>query len=335
VSREGRRALAEVLGQAEQVLREAGVWAPRGDAEALAAAALGCLGSALPPGEPVSAEIADRIREMVGRRAARVPLAHITGRARLGGIEVAVGQGVFVPRRQSEPFVVWALHAVSRLRRPVVIDLCTGSAAIALAVAHARPDATVRAVDVEPTSLDCARRNARDRAGAGDTPVTVVAGDVTDPTLLAELAGSVDLVLANPPYVPEGVTLLPEWSVHHPSTAIYGGPDGLDLIRHVVRRAETLLRPGGGSPSSTTTTTRSLCAACSHSVVRSRRSKVTTIRTACPGGRPGNAPGPAWRRSLDGTGRDRSGRDAPSRLGVRPPGAPQCELDPSQGGQDL
>jgi chorismate mutase-like protein len=127
----------------------------------------------------------------------------------------------------------------------VVVDLCTGSGALALAFAHARPDAEVHAVDLDPAALDCARHNAAARAAAGDTPVTVHAGDVTDRELLAVLDGRVDLVLANPPYVPMGTDLLPEWGEHHPRRAIFAGADGLDVIRAVVDRAARLLRHGG------------------------------------------------------------------------------------------
>ncbi|MFJ3762305.1 HemK family protein methyltransferase [Streptomyces sp. NPDC090080] len=239
--------LDALLREAERTLAEARVWSPREDAEALAAHVLGLPDGPLEPaGRPVPAAAAAELRALVARRAARIPLGHLTGRARLGGIEVAVTEDVFVPRFPTELLLAWGLSAVRGKRAPVVVDLCTGSGALALAFAHARPDAEVHAVDLDPAALACARHNAAARAAAGDTPVTVHAGDVTDPELLAGLDGRVDLVLANPPYVPTGTELLPEWGRHHPARAIFAGTDGLDVIRAVVACAARLLRVGGG-----------------------------------------------------------------------------------------
>ncbi|MEU2622613.1 peptide chain release factor N(5)-glutamine methyltransferase [Streptomyces sp. NPDC007157] len=239
--------LDALLREAERTLTEARVWSPREDAEALAAHVLGLPGGSPEPAEqPVSAAAAAELRALVARRAARIPLGHLTGRARLGGIEVTVTEDVFVPRFPTELLLAWGLSAVREKRAPVVVDLCTGSGALALAFAHARPDAEVHAVDLDPAALACARRNAAARAAAGDTPVTVHAGDVTDPELLAAFDGRVDLVLANPPYVPVGTELLPEWGEHHPRQAVFAGADGLDVIRAVVDCAARLLRDGGG-----------------------------------------------------------------------------------------
>ena len=127
----------------------------------------------------------------------------------------------------------------------MVVDLCTGSGALALALANARPDAVVHGVDVDLAALAWARRNAEYRVGAGDTPMRLHAGDVADPTLLAELEGTVDLVVCNPPYVPAGTQVPPEVAEHDPGIAVFAGPDGLETIRHVVTCAARLLRPGG------------------------------------------------------------------------------------------
>jgi release factor glutamine methyltransferase len=238
--------LRAVLDEAERVLDAAGVWAPRDDAEALAAHVLGVERADLSRHVLLDASVRATVRRLVALRADRVPLGHITGRARLGGIEVAVGPGVFVPRVHTEPLLAWGLSVVRDRRSPVVVDLCTGSAAIALAVAHARPDAVVHAVDCDPVALEYAYRNAARRAAAGDTPIRLRVGDVADPALFDDLTGTVDLVLANPPNVAEGTALLPEWGEHHPRRAIYAGDDGLAVIRSVVALAARLLRPGGG-----------------------------------------------------------------------------------------
>lgn len=234
------------LREAEQVLAEAGVPSPRTDAELLVAHLLGVERSRLVLVSSISARTAARLRELVAARAARVPLQHLTGRAALGRVTVEVGPGVFVPRPETELLLEWGLELLRGRQRPVVVDLCTGSAALALAVANARPDAVVRAVDNDPRALRWARRNAAARAEAGDTSVEVLSGDVTDPHLLAGLTGEVDLVLCNPPYVPASTPVPPEVAEHDPPQAVFAGPDGLSVVRHVVVLAARLLRPGGG-----------------------------------------------------------------------------------------
>ncbi|MET0136460.1 MAG: HemK/PrmC family methyltransferase [Kibdelosporangium sp.] len=234
-----------VIEDAERVLAAAGVWSPRTDAELLAAYALGVRRSELVLESSVDAAVLERVNVLVTKRADRVPIQHLTGRASLTGMEVDLGAGVFVPRPHSELLLDWSLKSLGELGEPLVVDLCTGSGILALAVAHARPDATVHAVDVDPIALECARRNAAHRADAGDTPIHLHSADVSDPEALDALAATVDLVMANPPYVAEGTTLLPEWSRHHPRHAVYAGSDGLDVIRHVVCCAVRLLRPGG------------------------------------------------------------------------------------------
>ncbi|MEU4740145.1 peptide chain release factor N(5)-glutamine methyltransferase, partial [Actinosynnema sp. NPDC023658] len=100
-------------------------------------------------------------------------------------------------------------------------------------------------VERDPGALAWARRNADARAAAGDTPITLHSGDVTAPDVLSDLDGQVDLVLCNPPYVPDGTEVQPEVADHDPRHAVFGGPDGLDVIAHVVGLAARLLKPGG------------------------------------------------------------------------------------------
>jgi release factor glutamine methyltransferase len=224
------------IREALTVLSAAGVDSPRADAEILTAHVLGVPRSKLllaPPLDPVRA---GRLRRLVAARAQRVPLQHLTGVAPFHHVDVAVGPGVFVPRPETELLVEWGLNV---LDGPVVVDLCSGSGAIALAVATGRPDARVYAVERDPSALDWLRRNA---AGGG---VRVVAGDVTDPGLLADLDGTVDLVLCNPPYVPAGTPVPAEVARFDPYPAVFSGSDGLDLIRDLVPRVARLLRPGG------------------------------------------------------------------------------------------
>jgi release factor glutamine methyltransferase len=240
-----QRTLQLALQDAERVLAEAGVWTPRADAELLAAHVLGVVRGELVLENPLDPDALERVNLLVSRRADRVPLQHLTGRAHLAGIEVDLGDGVFVPRAHTQLVLDAGLRTLIDVRHPVVVDLCTGSGILALAVAHARPDATVHAVDLDPVALDWARRNAARRAAAGDTPIHLHRGDVSDSGLLAGSDGAVDLLLANPPYVAEETSLLPEWSRHHPRHSVFAGDDGLDVIRHVVRCGARLLRPGG------------------------------------------------------------------------------------------
>jgi release factor glutamine methyltransferase len=170
-----------------------------------------------------------------------VPLQHLTGTVGFARFELAVGPGAFVPRPETELLAQWAVGTGGG----VVIDLGSGTGALALAIAHELPTARVYAVERSPAALRWLRRNAADRAAAGDRPVEVVAGDATDPAVLAELDGTVDLVVCNPPYVPGGVPVPPEVADHDPPEAVFGGPDGLAVIRPVIARAAALLRPGG------------------------------------------------------------------------------------------
>jgi release factor glutamine methyltransferase len=121
----------------------------------------------------------------------------------------------------------------------VVVDLASGSGAIAVSVATECPAATVYAVERSPAALDWLRRN------ASGVPVRIVEGDVTDPTVLSDVDGQVDLVLCNPPYVPDGSPVDPEVREHDPAEAVFGGPDGLAVIRPLLARVAALLRPGG------------------------------------------------------------------------------------------
>ncbi|RZS32410.1 release factor glutamine methyltransferase [Herbihabitans rhizosphaerae] len=226
-------------------LTEAGVASPRTDAELLVAHVLGVDRSKLVMVPSLDPSQMDTLGALVARRVRREPLQHLLGYAPMGEITVEVGTGVFVPRPETELLFAWGTVALQGVPDPVVVDLCTGTGVLALAVAHARPDATVHAVDRDPTALSWARRNADARATHGDTPIRLHAGDVADPALLSEMDASVDLVVCNPPYVPAGTPVPPEVADHDPPAAVFAGADGLDVIRHVITCAVRLLRPGG------------------------------------------------------------------------------------------
>ncbi len=233
-----------LVGQATRRFEAAGVPSPRFDAEELAAHALGTTRGRLLAVASFDTSQAAAFAAAVERRERREPLQHILGTAAFRYIEVAVGPGVFTPRPETELVAGWAVDRAKAVaatgQRPVVVDLCSGSGVIALAIAHEVPTAVVHAVELSPDALVWTRRN------AAGTSVGVHEGDAL--TALPELDGQVDVVAANPPYIPaDGLIRDPEVLAHEPPVALWGtGPDGLGLVRGVARTAARLLRPGGG-----------------------------------------------------------------------------------------
>lgn len=234
------------LRAAIDALTRAGVPSPRADAELLLADVLGVERTRVGLVSLVAEEDVARYQEHVRRRAQREPLQHIVGWVAMGGVTVAVGPGVFVPRPETELLLEWSLATlVLGGPAPVVLDLCSGSGALALAIAHARPDAVVHAVEIDEAALVWTRRNAAERAGRGDTPILIHQADVTDPGLLSSLDGGVDVIVANPPYVPVGAVLDAEVAEFDPERAVFSGADGLEVIGPLVGNAARWLRPGG------------------------------------------------------------------------------------------
>ncbi len=230
--------LAEVA-QATQRLADAGVPSPRFDAEELAAHVHGVKRSQLHM--VADADFDARYWEAIARREAREPLQHITGRAFFRYLELHVGPGVFVPRPETESVVGWAIDAVRAMDvvEPLIVDLCTGSGAIALALAQEVPRSRVHAVELSEDALVWTRKNVE------GSRVVLHQGDAL--TALPELDGQVDLVVSNPPYIPltEWEHVAPEARDHDPELALFSGEDGLDTIRGIERTAHRLLRPGG------------------------------------------------------------------------------------------
>lgn len=233
---------------ATAVLAQAGVPSPRHDAVALAAYALGLphVELVLPP--PLPAGFAVEYAQLVERRRAREPLQHIVEHTVFRYVTLRVEPGVFVPRPETETVAQLAVdEAAARAERggrPLVVDLCTGTGAIAVSVDTEVPASRVVAVDLSDAAVGLARANAGAVAGPD---LRVVQGDVRDPSLLADLDGTVDVVVSNPPYIPpDAVPLDPEVRDHDPDLALYGGGvDGLDVPRAVIAAAARLLVPGG------------------------------------------------------------------------------------------
>jgi release factor glutamine methyltransferase len=231
--------LSVAINDAHQQLAAAGVASPRHDAEALAAFVLGCPRSRLMVAGDLSHGQQQVFSGLVDRRASRVPLQHLTGSAPFRYLEVAVGPGVFVPRPETEVVAGWCIDALRDSDGPLVVDLCTGSGVIALSIAHEVRGATVHAVEREAAAYEWARRNA---IGTG---VIVHRGDAAH--ALAELDGTVDLVVGNPPYLPDThrEQVDPEVRDHDPGAALWGGADGLDGPRIIEEAGRRLLRDGG------------------------------------------------------------------------------------------
>ncbi len=232
------RRLRQAIDVATAALASAGIESARIDAELLAAHLAGTDRGRLAAIDEPDADFFRRYDEIIDARRTRVPVQHLTGSAPFGPLDLMVGPGVFIPRPETEALLEWAL--AQRLPdHPVIVDLCTGSGALAIALATARPQARVIAVDDDPTALGYARRNAE------STAVEVVQADVTVAGLLPELRGSVDLVVANPPYIPVGAELEPEVADHDPAHALFAGDDGMAVIGPIARLAGGWLKPGG------------------------------------------------------------------------------------------
>ena len=194
-------------------------------------------------GTTVSATDAATVLALASRRAAREPLQHITGRAPFRSLNLLVGPGVFVPRPETEQVAQFAIDALRGIpgAEPIGVDLGTGSGAIALAMATEVPHARVWAVENSADAFPWTTRNFDEVAASN---ATLVFGDLAD--ALPDLDGSVDVVISNPPYIPaDAIPRDPEVRLFDPAHALYGGTDGLDVVRHVSRTALRLLRSGG------------------------------------------------------------------------------------------
>lgn len=249
----------ELLADATQTLTRAGVATPGVDAELLLAHVTGRPRALLRlDPDPVPEPVGQSFAALVSRRASRLPLQHLTGRAPFRHLDLAVGAGVFIPRPESELMVDEVIRFAERNRstganRLLVVDLCTGSAALALAVGTEIANCDVVAVELAPEAVGWAQRNlaaATAELTSVGSAVEVVHADATSVAQvsgrLAHIQGTADVVVTNPPYIPSGaIPQEEEVRDHDPALALYGGHDGLDVIRLLSREAALLLRPGG------------------------------------------------------------------------------------------
>ena len=234
-------AVRELLADAAATLRTAGVDNPDVDARLLLQAATGMTSSQLLITDRIGAVAAESFAELVRRRATREPLQHITGIAYFRHVELKVGPGVFVPRPETEVMTGWVIERLREVngRPPVVVDLCTGSGAIARSLVDEVPDASVHAVELSESAARWAGEN------LADTGVELRIGDMAD--AFEDLDGSVDVVVCNPPYIPLTAweSVQTEARDHDPELALFSGQDGLDAVRVLTDVAARLLRPGG------------------------------------------------------------------------------------------
>lgn len=241
------RTLRELRDTAAARLGAAGILDAQIDAELLIGHVLvlsrGELQARIVTDSTLSAAQAATVEEMVERRAVREPLQHITGLAPFRSLELAVGPGVFVPRPETEQvaqLAIDALHAAAA-PSPIGVDLGTGSGAIALAMATEVPRARIWAVENSPEAFVWTSRNFRETDADN---ATLQFADLAE--ALHELDGTVSVVISNPPYIPQdAIPRDPEVRLFDPEHALYGGADGLDVVRHVSTTALRLLHAGG------------------------------------------------------------------------------------------
>lgn len=237
--------VAEILRLATDKLSFAGVISPSVDAELLACFVLGIERSELTMlsvrSEAFDENKIDSYLLAVERREKREPLQHITGLAPFRQLELEVGPGVFIPRPETEQLVELAITHMENLENPVVVDLCSGSGAIAIAIATEVKNSMVYSVELSEQAFRFLKRNYR--------KYELDINNSTNQDLaeaFEELESQVDLVIANPPYIPDSAIPIDlEVQLHEPRLALYAGADGLDVIRRISARALYLLRPSG------------------------------------------------------------------------------------------
>lgn len=237
--------VSALLSESSSKLKEAGVTSALVDAELLACYCLGVSRSELSlmvaTNQEFPMETLEHFESALDRRVARHPLQHITGTAPFRHLELKVGPGVFTPRPETEQVVGLALEKISNSAGPLIVDLCAGSGAIAISLATEILGSTVFAVEKSKEAFAYLRDNA---ARYGLAEANLRNEDLENS--LPELDGKVDLVISNPPYIPnDAIPIDLEVQLHEPSMSLYGGVDGLDVVRQISSRALKLLKPGG------------------------------------------------------------------------------------------
>jgi len=240
-----------LIADAVRQLSAAGVPSPHADAEALLALVLNVSRMQLVLQDVVDPDDANEFASLVARRCSRIPLQHITGEAAFRYLTLAVGRGVFVPRPETELVAETAIRELrGRAAETIAVDLCSGSGALAISIATEVDNVDVHAVELSDGAIPWLTRNVdahSSQLADRFSRITVHHASVAQvDEKLSELAGRVDVVVSNPPYIPDAAAPVDiEVRDHDPALALFGGRDGLDVVRDVIAVAANLLAPGG------------------------------------------------------------------------------------------
>ena len=238
--------IRDILVDSQRRLSNAGIESASTESAELLAHVLGVPRNRLFMQDSIDEEDRVAFERLLAKRLNRIPLQHITGTAPFRRIELKVGPGVFIPRPESELVAEAAIRFLRECENPIAVDLCSGSGAIALSLALEVPGARVVGVELSADSFVWLQQNVN-RFDC-EIPVEIHQVDATDFTasVFSKLAGKCDVVTCNPPYIPIDMTPRdPEVRIHEPAVALYGGSDGLDVIRGIVNTAAMLLKSGG------------------------------------------------------------------------------------------
>ncbi|KKD01635.1 MULTISPECIES: N5-glutamine methyltransferase family protein [Photobacterium] len=228
--------IEQTFQQELQSLIASGVWDPYGDFQAI-------VKKYVSSDEVLAESDVACFRADLKERANRIPLGHILGYSDFMDCRFVVGTGVFVPRQQSAMLLEWLKTRLPVASDAVIYDLCSGTGAIGISAWRQHRGTRVYCLENDETAYQYLCRNIHRLADEGS--VVALNKDITDLSFFLDKRQSVDVVISNPPYVPEAESLLPEWEKHHPEKAIYSGKDGSEIIDASLRLAETVLKPGG------------------------------------------------------------------------------------------
>jgi release factor glutamine methyltransferase len=244
-------AIRDALGAATVQLSESGIESARVDAELLLCHVLECDRTALLIRDSISEDELEEFIQFVAFRSARVPLQHLTGKAAFRRIEIAVGPGVLIPRPETELLVDKAIDFVRDISEPVIVDLCSGSAAMSVSLAIEIPCSEVHALEFVDEAFAWGQKTVRDHVAEIAMVGSIMSlhhGDVRgcEGRELKSLAGKVDVIVANPPYIPSAaIPRDPEVYQYEPHEALFGGEDGMEFVSAIISAAKVLLKPGG------------------------------------------------------------------------------------------
>ncbi len=240
------RTIRDVLVDAQHRLTNAGIDSAAAETSELLAHVLGVQRSRLFMHDSIDEDDRIAFERLLAKRLNRIPLQHITGTAAFRRIELNVGPGVFIPRPESELVAEAAIRFLRECENPIAVDLCAGSGAIALSLAIEVPGAQVVGIELSPDAFAWLEQNVK--KFESKVSIEVHQLDATDFTasVFTKLASACDVVTCNPPYIPvDMIPRDPEVRNHEPAMALYGGADGLEVVRGIAKTAAMLLKPGG------------------------------------------------------------------------------------------